>query len=304
MHQGHYVLLQDRATSARISEIAMTYPTAFRGINRRYPWNALEPTEGAYDFSLIEQDLNLCAEFGMFLVPMIADNSFKADSHHVPEYLREYTTTRKGPAEGIVCARWHPVVTNRFRLMCLALTRACGNHLAFEALQLQETAAGMTAEDLKRFAYTPEAYASMYVTLINSVRAMFSDDYRPKKNVLWSANFFALDREGVEIQHVVDATKCGLGGPDCWITSVTLRERVYPIYSRNNDVTRFIGMSTPSYSQRKPDGTLIPLADSMNFAINDLGVDYIFWTDQQWPGEQKGYTIKDAFPLVMARPTF
>ncbi|MEZ5888662.1 MAG: hypothetical protein R3D56_17540 [Paracoccaceae bacterium] len=59
----------------------------FVGAQIMYAWRQLEPTEGHYDFSLIQSDVDYLAKHGKRLFIQLQDASFSPEYKPVPDYL-------------------------------------------------------------------------------------------------------------------------------------------------------------------------------------------------------------------------
>jgi hypothetical protein len=87
-HPGHYIAMNDFDKQSDLITVASK--PGVTGISKRYFWRDLEPTQGTYDFSAIDSDLQLLADHGMQLVVMVVDKSFDPDFIPTPDYLSKY----------------------------------------------------------------------------------------------------------------------------------------------------------------------------------------------------------------------
>ncbi|MBW2536518.1 MAG: hypothetical protein JRI55_33855, partial [Deltaproteobacteria bacterium] len=89
------------------AEIVDSLRPGVSGVQIRYTWRSLEPTQGQYDLSQLESDLDLVASEGRHLIAMVEDKSFNG-SMPTPNYLSSYTLPNK--PGGYTVMRWDPYV--------------------------------------------------------------------------------------------------------------------------------------------------------------------------------------------------
>ncbi len=159
-HPGHYLALpgEDRPTAEM--ERALNPDTPFKGVQKIYSWNALEPSPGHYDFSLIKADLASLRRRNKRLIVQVWTKTFH------PERGPNHPTFLKGspkPGGGYYSAVFRPERTGGYSLafwdpavafQCRNLYRALGKELncdpnvsALEAVNLDETAWGNIKAD-------------------------------------------------------------------------------------------------------------------------------------------------------------
>src|SRR5215210_102086 len=89
------------------------------GVQLRYRWADLEPSEGRYDFSAVARDLETVASSGLQFVAFIEDKSF-SDDPPTPGYLRaKYTLPNR--QRGYTALRWDPYVNDRLKQLIARL---------------------------------------------------------------------------------------------------------------------------------------------------------------------------------------
>ncbi len=159
-HPGHYLALpgEDRPTTDM--EKALKPDTPFKGVHKIYSWNALEPSPGHYDFSLIKADLASLRRRNKRLIVQVWTKTFH------PERGPNHPTFLKGspkPGGGYYSAVFRPERTGGYSLafwdpavafQCRNLYKAIGKELscdpnvsALEAVNLDETAWGNLKAD-------------------------------------------------------------------------------------------------------------------------------------------------------------
>ncbi|MDB5535806.1 MAG: hypothetical protein JWQ65_681, partial [Devosia sp.] len=96
-----------------------------------YNWKRLEPTEGIYDFSAIEDDLTRTDALGKKLFIQVQDRFFSPDARNIPAYLLEDPKYGGGLVEqiedgktegyGWTTMQWRPEVRARYQALLAAL---------------------------------------------------------------------------------------------------------------------------------------------------------------------------------------
>ena len=132
----HYVFFEfDRH---RIQEPSFLEHPGIEGAQLKYSWRELEPSQGEYDFSSIQADLEFLTVHGKRLFVQLQEVSVVATIGNVPDYLVEdpafgggaNRTYHRGKDdgknlvhEGWVARRWDPAVRERLGLLVDELGR-------------------------------------------------------------------------------------------------------------------------------------------------------------------------------------
>ena len=125
-HPGHYVAV---GPFFDLSEIKHLDEIGIQGINKRYFWRTVEPNQGEYDFSSIEEDLDYCSKHNKQLIVFLCDRAFWIKGA-VPPYLREHEWKNVGG--GFSPIRWNPEFLNRFLAVGQAISDRFDTHPNFE----------------------------------------------------------------------------------------------------------------------------------------------------------------------------
>jgi len=304
-NHGHYVALN----WGEVSKIKYLDEPAVIGVNKRYNWRILEPEEGEYDFSEIENDLEYLSKLDKQLIVFIIDKSFWIKGA-LPSYLSEYDI-RVGEYEyGTI--RWHPEVVERYVALGKALGTKFDSHPNFEGLAVQESALGLPEETYAQFDYTPEKYRDALITILTSLKEAL-----PNSNVFWYSNF--MNENDGHLRQVADAIeeyKIFMGGPDIlpynrWISIMS-----YPMYEEYKDrLILFCSAQDDSYMHHKNDirvGEIEPVHEEgyltmeeiFLFARDSLHVRYLFWNyfyEKPAPGVR---SYDDAIEVIRKYPSF
>lgn len=298
-HPGHYIALL-RGQSSQAIMTASLKP-GVRGVMKRYTWRQLEPTQGNYDFSQVKADLAWAQAYGMKLVVMIEDKTFKLE-RPTPAYLDKLTLRNR--AGGYTVVRWNPTVVSRMNALLKALGRF-DSHLAFEGVALQETAPGFDDAVLRSTGYTPEKYRDAYISILTTgANAM------PNSRMFWFMNFFPKKQDYIRaVANAVASKGVVMGGPDVLPDNQALKTRTYPFYTEfRNRMPLFGQVESMCYdaphmtSGYKTKYWTMP--ELFRFARDKLHVDYMFWVRIPKPPSKGAYDWTDALKVIAANPTF
>ena len=106
-HPGHYIGFE--VTRNGVGTMPDKWSVAIQpgvvGVQMRYYWKDLEPTQGNYDFTQIAEDLADAAARGLQLIALIIDKTFNSQVA-TPPYLDAYTSPT---ANGTILLRWKPM---------------------------------------------------------------------------------------------------------------------------------------------------------------------------------------------------
>lgn len=275
-----------------------------------YPWKALEPEKGQYDFSIISEDLAYLAQYGKKLFVQLQDATFNPKFNAVPDYLlsaayergavRQYND--RGEPEGWVAKRWEPTVRARFAALLTALGKAFDGKI--EGINLQETSIGVSAErddSFSEMAYFEGLKANMLAlkhAFPNSSCLIYAN-FMPGEWLPWDDKGYlrGLYQYGEEIG-------VGLGSPDLMVTRKgQLNNPLALMHEGNYTVPigiaiqdgNYIGKTGADQDYQESDDSgkpgrnnIVPLLHA--FAKDFLRVSYMFWVDQ------KPYFTEDVLP--------
>ncbi len=143
-----------------LKDHALLHHSAFSGAQIMYTWKQLEPSEGVYDFSAIQEDLNYLQKVGKKLFIQLQDGTFNPGFKAVPDYLLSETYDggvvpqfdNEGNLEGWIAKRWNAGVQERFKRLIQALGASFDGGI--EGINLQETSIGVTQESAPSFSPT------------------------------------------------------------------------------------------------------------------------------------------------------
>ncbi len=283
---------------------ALLTNTRFLGAQIMYPWRALEPKKGVYDFSAIRADLDYLDQYHKKLFIQLQDESFNPAYKPVPDYLLapEYSGGVMprygdgGSLDGWVARRWDPTIHARFAALLNALGKEFDGEI--EGLNLQESAADVSEE--KNPGFSAAFYAEGLAANMRALKAAFPKsttmqyaNFMPGEWLPWTDNGYlrGLYKLGEEIG-------VGLGAPDLMVLRKGQLNHAYAMMHENRfTVPLGIAVQDGNYIGQTNntdvvDGhqNIVPMLYA--FAAGFLHVDYIFWANQ------KPYFTEDVLPCL------
>lgn len=305
----HYVFFggdRERITS----DSGFLKSNTLEGAQIIYPWRRLEPRKDEYDFSPIREDLAFLTSKGKKLWIQLQDVTFDESHIHVPRYLLDDPIYHGGAAKqysirggdeanavvaGWVARRWDPAVQERFEKLLSALGKEFDGKIA--GINLPETSIEF-GESGRLFpdGFSFEAYRQAVPINFKAMKLAF-----PKSVVMQYANFMPgewrpVDDKGYlrDIYLAATAAHVGLGGPDLMPHREGQLKGSYPLIRQAAGlVPTGIAVQDGNLEQINPKtGRRVTTAELLEFAMQCLRVDYIFW------GTQEPYYSRDVIPAI------
>ena len=265
----------------------------FEGAQIMYSWRQLEPSEGHYNFSLIQADYEFLAAHGKRLFVQVQDATFSPKRKAVPDYLltEKYDAgiaaqyTDDGEIEGWVAKRWNANVQERFALLLTALGRKFDGKI--EGVNLQESAIGVSHE--RDPSFTPERYVDGLKVNMRAMKAAFPNsttmqyaNFMPGEWLPWEDNGYlrAIYSYGEDIG-------VGLGTPDLMFKKKAQLNHPFAMM-HEYDYTAPLGVAIQDGNYIGKTGTvqvvdrrtnIVPMLHA--FAKDFLKVNYMFWVNQE-----------------------
>ena len=261
------------------------------GVQLIYNWRQMEPEEGVYDFSAIEQDLAATDAAGKKLFVQIQDRFFMTQYRNLPDYILTGPAYDGGLAaqidnpgenvpqqQGWVAIQWNPALRTRYQALLAALAAQFDGRI--HGLNLPESSADIDqASDATGF--TCDKYFEASLENIRAARAAFAETH-----IVQYANFWPCewnnDRNYMGRIFEDAAEKgYGLGGPDIVPYRRSQMKNSYPFFNAYDDRLPLIAMAVqePTLTYTNPEtGKRFTRAEVVDFATDYLGVDIIFWT--------------------------
>lgn len=266
------------------------------GAQRVYSWRSLEPSEGHYDFSAIDNDLAAVGALHKKLFVQVQDRFFSAGARDVPDYLLKEPQYDGGlaaqvdnpgqgkpKASGWVAKQWIPAVRVRFQALLKALAARFDGRIA--GINLPETAADLTPSE-KRGGFSCDSYFHAELANAAYARQVFT-----RSAVVQYVNFWPCgwnDDHGYMSRTFAFAAShgIGLGGPDVVPFRKGQMKNSYPFFHQYRGKLKLVAMAVqePTLTYTNPKtGEHFTREDFVNFARDYLGANIIFWTvDARW----------------------
>jgi hypothetical protein len=297
---GHYTVLLRSQNGLKFMQDALRPGSV--GLVKRYTWRRLEPTQGVYDFSMIQADLQWAQGYGQQLIVMIEDKTF-VQENPAPDYLASISAANR--AGGFSMVRWDPAYTSRWKALVAAMGARFDSHPNFEGVATQETALGFDQATLQAFGYTPEKYRDAYIDQFNSALVSM-----PKSRIFWYQNYFVGNQSYIgTIAKAVGPKGVVMAGPDVLPDSSELNTKSYPFFAQYKG-SMHLGIqvenicyshlhSTPGYATKywTPD-------ELFAFARDKLHANYLFWVRIPVSNPTDSYNWYMSLPTIEANPVF
>ena len=301
-HPGHYVAL-NRWEPDELKVAALRYP-GVQGGQVRIQWKELEPEFDRYDFSLVEQHLQMAKSQGRQLVIVVVDKTFFNNEKPTPGYLHTKFTVKNKPG-GWTAVRWAPYVVTRYNKLLRRLGERFDGNPYFEGVAVQESAHGIPDATLAARGYTPEKYRDALINVLSAAATSF-----PRSQVFWFMNFLEQNTGYIpDIAAAVAPLGVAMGGPDVLPEDPHLNRQTYGFYTQfRNRMTLFGSMQNDSYrhvhsDKSRPTKYWTP-REMFVFARDQLHVSYVFWNRPKEPSPADSYYWVDALPTIQKFANF
>lgn len=290
-HPGHYIMLVNPGKESdwymnQIYNELETHP-AMRGIAVRFQWAELEKSKGVYDFSLIDKLLTQLAARKKRLIILVEVKSFKANEIRVPKYLQTaeydggiFPHGSGGVIKGYNIKLWNQNVYLRFAALVSAMGKHLNAHPYFEGLGQQETAMGNPIKPLT--STQTNTYFANLLKINQQMRNSF-----PNTMSFQYTNY----PRGILKSFVTGLKEMGatLGCPDIFIQEPGLNfpgsknspKGIYPYFTELSGILPLaVQVEQSNYENTRHDGSGYQptITELLNFAKQNLKVNYIFWT--------------------------
>jgi hypothetical protein len=275
-----------------------------------YTWRFLEPRKDQYNFTPVRENIETLAKHGKKLWIQLQDVSFDASRKNVPQYLLDDSIYHGGVAAqyrmrandeatavvgGWVARRWDPAVQERFHKLLRELGKEFDGKIA--GINLPETALDLgSTGKLFPEGFTYDGYRQAIVVNMKALKLAF-----PKSVAMQYANFIPGEWRPDEdkgylsgVYYAAVAAGVGLGGPDLLPHRQGQVKSSYPLIRQvANRVPTGIAVQDGNLEQIDPDtGKPVTVSELLDYAMNYLRVDYIFW------GTQEPYYSRDILPML------
>ncbi len=137
----------------------------FKGILLQTRWRYFEPQENVYDFSFINEVLNIVGAHDKYLLVRIMDRDFSNKPAGVfPKYILDKNWYWcKASGAPCLARNWEPEVMDRFIALLKSFAAKFDTHARLVGIVNAETAAGGAGRDRKTSGYSTVAYTNQIV---------------------------------------------------------------------------------------------------------------------------------------------
>ncbi|HEX7034977.1 MAG TPA: hypothetical protein VF210_04350 [Pseudomonadales bacterium] len=166
VQQPHSASSNYHLSAAQELDAAMRLP-AVVGIWMGFKWRDLEVADGKYDWSVLDQNMDVARLYGLKFIVAIHDRSFNG-TNILPTYFpSQYVLWSTGGGKsGVVAKRWDPYVYNRLIRLYKAIANRYAGHAGFGGIATSETATGNTGGD-----YTVDKYRHALTQIATQTQA-------------------------------------------------------------------------------------------------------------------------------------
>jgi len=279
---GHYIIMMNRRTIEDVETVFSNPDNYIKGLQVKVLWRDLEPEKDMYNFSKIDEYLDLVKRYDKQLVVQYKDRVFNSDERPVPDYLYSEPMYNGGVAlttsNGSIARLWDPAVMERSNLLVNALGEKYDNDSNFETLNFCESALGINKSNED---YTHEAYVEQLKSRIDSAKAAF-----PNTVVLQWMNFGG--SVVLNFTHYLYPAGAGMGGPDLVPDEGRFPNKTripaydyYPIYA--GKIHLGTGVQQPNLMLKNKKGNFT-LDGFWDMGLNTLQLNYIYWAfvEESW----------------------
>ena len=275
-----------------------------------YTWRLLERGKDEYNFAPIRENLELLEAHGKKLWIQLQDVSFSESRINVPQYLLTDSIYHGGAAKqynipgdddskavlsGWVARRWDPAVQERFHKLLSALGKEFDGRIA--GINLPETSLVFgTSGRLFPAGFSHDAYRRSIIVNMKALKLAF-----PRSVAMQYANFMPgewrpTNDKGYlrDVYNAARAAGVGVGGPDLMPYREGQLKSSYPlIHEVANSIPTGIAVQDGNLAEINPKtGKPVSVNELLDFAMNYLRVDYIFW------GMEEPYYSRDVLPIL------
>ena len=283
---------------------------SIEGAQILYPWRRLEPNRDQYDFSPIREDLEFLTSRGKKLFIQLQEVTFDSTRINVPRYLlndsiyhggvaRQYRNGSENDSipipQGWVARRWDPAVQDRFYKLLIALGKEFDGKI--EGINLPETSVVMGPN--RRFhpaGFTFEKYRDAIIANMKVFKQAF-----PKSVAMQYANFMPGEWRPTSDKGYLSAVyaaarelKVAVGGPDVMPSRPGQMNGPYPLIRESAGIVPTgLAVQDGNLAEINPKtGKKVTAAELLEFAVEDLKLDYIFW------GREEPYYSSEIMPVL------
>ncbi len=256
-----------------------------------YSWKSLELGEGRYDFSAIEHDLATTKGLHKKLFVQLQDRFFQPDARNLPDYLLhdsgyggglvpqvDNPGEGKAPAMGWVAQQWNPKLRRRYQELIQKLAERFDGEIF--GLNLPESAIDIDRKH-DRTGFTCDAYFQAEMENMEFARHVFSKSLVVQYVNFWPCEWADDHRYMSRAFETAARLGIGLGGPDIVPYRKAQMDNSYRLFHqyRKRLTVVAMGVQEPTLTYTNPaTGRKFTRDEFVDFAVNHLGAEIIFWS--------------------------
>lgn len=279
----------------------------FSGAQIVYTWRELEPEKDRYDFSAIRKDLAYLDSIGRKLWIQLQEKSF-TPRRNVPDYLvadplykggvlrqsmrsapeRDPAKAESGDEYGLSAKMWERPVRDRYQKLIRALGREFDGKI--EGINFSESSIDVGTENADGSTtfpsdFSPRAYVDAMLDNMRVLAASFTestpmvylnfvpDEWLPWDDKGYMRSLFA----------GAAALNMGVGGPDLMPYRKSHMGQSYGFFKEYpSSLAKGMAVQDGNLEQLNPrTGKKNTVADILDFSQSYLGLDYIFWVEEE-----------------------
>lgn len=279
----------------------------FSGAQIVYTWRSLEPQKGVYDFTAIEQDISYLNSIGKKLWIQLQDKSF-TPRPNVPDYILEdfeynggalkqsmITAPERDPTKplaedeyGWSAKVWLHPVRSRYQALIRELGRRFDGKI--EGINFSESSIEIGIEETDGTVsfpkdFKPEVYVNALAENMEVLRASFKLS-EPMVYLNFLPGEWLPDRDFGFMKSLFDKArelKMGVGGPDLMPYRKSHMAQTYGFFANYPDtLVKAMAVQDGNLRQINPKtGKKNSVDDLLDFSQNYLGLDIIFWVEEE-----------------------
>lgn len=285
------------------------YDPRFKGAQIVYTWRSLEPIKNQYDFSAIREDIEYLNSLGGKKVWIqLQEKSFSPNTKNMPDYILEdpiylggaikqsmFSAPERDPNKphtddeyGWVSKMWEKPVRDQFQKLIIELGKEFDGKI--EGINFSESSIDIGTEKPDGTTVFPTDFSPKnYVDAIRSNIQVLAKAFKKSTPMVY-LNFLPdewlpWDDKGYMSGLFAEAQKLkmGIGGPDLMPYRKSHMNQTYGFFhTYPNTLVKGMAVQDGNLNQNnsktKKKNTV---ADILDFAENYLGLDYIFWVEDE-----------------------
>lgn len=308
--QENYIYFNHREIAGKnIREDKALHDPRFTGAQIVYTWRSLEPSKDHYDFSAIREDIAYLNSLGGKKVWIqIQEKSFAPQIKNVPDYILNEPIYNGGVIKqsmlsaperdpnkpvtddeyGWSAKMWDKPVRDQFQKLLLALGTAFDGKI--EGINFSESSIDIGTENADGTTSFPKDFSSRnYVDAIESNMTVLSKAFK-KSTAMVYLNFLPdewlpwNDKGYMKgLFSTAEKLKMGVGGPDLMPYRKSHMNQSYGFFKLYPDhLVKAMAVQDGNLRQINPHSKKKnTVKDILEFSQNYLGLDYIFWVEDQ-----------------------